>query len=240
MSVAGRSFETECLVLSRTPFGESDWIVTLFTNGVGKVSALARGARKSKHRFAGGLEAFHNLGIQLKPSRGNDLMQLTEAAITRARHGLTANLLAMQSAGKGLNWLRRTVPTQSADASAWRLIQRWLDALDVSPPVNSSGAETRLAEFGLKLLNVLGWSLEFDKCVRCEKPCPESSAAYVSPRDGGVVCRACGGHGAVLSAPLRNALSKASRLESEELVTNESAVALRIVERALMSHAGVE
>jgi DNA repair protein RecO (recombination protein O) len=240
MISAGRPLETEALVLQRTAFGEADWIVTLFTGEFGKVSALARGARKSKHRFSGGLEAFHNLSIQLKPSRSEDLLQLTEASISRPRFGLTSHLMAMQSAGKALNWHKRTFPIRLADAAAWQLTQRWLDSLDDSPPPDSSAADTRLAEFGLRLLNVLGWSLEFDKCVRCQKPCPPSSAAYVSPRDGGVVCRACGGHGPVLSAALRNALSKASRLDSEELVTDQSAVALSIVERALMSHAGIE
>jgi DNA repair protein RecO (recombination protein O) len=240
MVSGGRPSETEALVLRRTPYAEADWIVTLFTGHFGKVSALARSARKSKHRFAGGLEPFHNLTIQLKASRSEDLMQLTDASISRPRHGLTSNLLAMQCAGKGLGWLSRTFPSKLADAAAWQLIQRWLDALDVSVPTDPSGADTRLAEFGLKLLNVLGWSLEFQKCVRCEKPCPESSSAFVSPRDGGVVCRACGGNGPVLGASLRNALSRASRLDSAELVTDESAIALSLVERALLSHAGIE
>jgi len=35
-------------------------------------------------------------------------------------------------------------------------------------------------------------------------------------------------------------LSEASRLDSVELVTDESAVALSLVERALLSHAGIE
>jgi len=240
MTAPGRLLETEALVLRRTPFAEADLIVTLFTRDFGKVSALARGGRKSQHRFAGGLEAFHDLSVQLKPTRSDDLMLLADANLSRARHKLTQSLLAMQTAGKALNWLRRTFPPKIVDNQAWRLIAQCLDTLDAAPPTESSRADTVLAEFGLRLLNVLGWSLEFTKCVRCDKPCPDASPAYVSPRDGGVVCRACGGHGPVLSAALRNALAKASQLESEGLVTDQSAIALSIVERALMTHAGIE
>jgi len=240
MASAGRVLQTNALVLQRTAFGEADWIVSLFTQDLGRVSALARGARKSQRRFAGGLEAFHDLLVQLKSSRSDDLLQLADAKITHPRHRLASNLVAMQTAGKGLNWLRRTLAPKLVDAQAWQLIQRWLDVLDTSPPSKESEAEARLAEFGLKLLSVLGWSLVFDKCVRCNKPCPPNGSAYVSPRDGGVVCRACGGHGPVLTAALRHAMSRASQLGFGELPTDQGASALHIVERALLSHAGVE
>ncbi len=240
MSAAGRTVQTDALVVRRTPYADADFIVTLFTSQLGKVSAVAASGRRSKRRFAGGLEAFHNLTVQLRTTRGDDLMQLIDASITHVRHGLAAHLLAMQTAGKALNWLRSTFPPKVIEPQAWPLIQNWLDALDASPPNDRVVADARLADFGLKLLTVLGWSLELTKCVRCGKLCPPHSAAYVSPNHGGVVCRACGGGGSLVDASLRSSMAQASALGSAMLCTDPSAVALSIVEQALLSHAGIE
>ena len=47
---------TSAIVLRRVAYGEADLVVTLLGLDTGRVSALARAARKSSRRFAGGLE----------------------------------------------------------------------------------------------------------------------------------------------------------------------------------------
>ena len=49
------SQSTPAIVLRAVNYGEADRIVTLFGRDTGRISALARGARKSQKRFAGGL-----------------------------------------------------------------------------------------------------------------------------------------------------------------------------------------
>ena len=49
--------KTLAIVLRRTDFGEADRIVTLLTSE-GKISAIARGARRQKSKLAGGIEIF--------------------------------------------------------------------------------------------------------------------------------------------------------------------------------------
>lgn len=44
------------LIIRRTPVGEADLIITALNEGGGKISAIARQARKSQRRFSGGLE----------------------------------------------------------------------------------------------------------------------------------------------------------------------------------------
>ena len=119
-------------------------------------------------------------------------------------------------------------------------MQDWLNAIDANPPKVRPEADARLAEYGLQLLTVLGWSLELSKCVRCNKLCPPQASAHVNPRQGGVVCRACGGAGPLLSASLRRNMERAARLGTGELSTEESGVALGIVELALLTHVGIE
>jgi len=64
-------FSDEAVVLGTVDFGEADRIVTLFTRNHGRLSAFAAGARKSKRRFAGALEAGTHLTARLVTPRGD-------------------------------------------------------------------------------------------------------------------------------------------------------------------------
>ncbi|MCB9507630.1 MAG: recombination protein O N-terminal domain-containing protein [Myxococcales bacterium] len=57
--------ESEALVLRTRDFGEADRIVTLLTPTLGKLSAFARGSRKSTRSFRGGLGVFATLSAKL-------------------------------------------------------------------------------------------------------------------------------------------------------------------------------
>jgi len=230
--------ETEALILQRTPYSESDWVVCLFAECSGKISAITPGARKSKRRYAGGLEPFHGLTVQLRsPSRG-ELFQLQSSEIAHPRHNLVSNLNAMRSAACVFRWLRRALPPMVADSEAWSLTQTWLDALDNVPPNSSRLADARSAEFGLRLLSLLGWALQLERCVRCEKSCPSNRPAYLNLAAGGIVCRACGGSGLILDPTLRAQLLS---LDDNPLLGDESGPnVLRIVDDAFALHAGID
>src|SRR5664280_184588 len=240
MLLPGRSIETEALVVQRTPYADADWIITLFTFRRGKVSAIASRARVSKRRYSGGLEAFHNLTVRLRAAQHGEMLQLTEASISQARYGLVSELEAMQTAGRAISWLRRAFPPRIVEPLAWKLTQNCLNGLDNNPPKDAPNANARLAEYGLQLLDILGWSLELERCVRCNKPCPATASAYLSPSLGGIVCRACGGTGLVLSANYRANLQRVAHLGVEVLSAEEGTATLRVVERTLELHAGIE
>ena len=53
-----RVFRTEAIVLRRRDFGEADRLLTLYTPERGKISALAKGARKPTSRKAGHVELY--------------------------------------------------------------------------------------------------------------------------------------------------------------------------------------
>ena len=45
-------YQTPAIVLRSTPYGESDQIVTLYTLDFGKMKGIAKGAKRSRKRFA--------------------------------------------------------------------------------------------------------------------------------------------------------------------------------------------
>ncbi|HEV8244483.1 MAG TPA: recombination protein O N-terminal domain-containing protein, partial [Polyangiaceae bacterium] len=56
-----KTWDSEALVVRRVEYGDSDLVLGLFTQKLGRISALARGARRSQRRFGGALEIIHTL-----------------------------------------------------------------------------------------------------------------------------------------------------------------------------------
>src|SRR5437867_1957508 len=81
-SAAGRAdtgpsmglYRDEGVVLRTIRLGESDRIVTLVTQGRGKVRAVAKGVRKTKSRFGGRLEPTSHVSLLLYEGREVDVV----------------------------------------------------------------------------------------------------------------------------------------------------------------------
>lgn len=228
---------TEALLVRRTPFREADLVVELFTRDLGRISALARAAQKSRRRFGGSLEPMHTLSVSVLEGRG-ELFTLQESKLASARFRLTGDLDAMTTAGRALGWLRRSTPPKHPEPAAWAAIITLLDELD--DPGRARAPELGLAEFGLALLGAVGLGLELERCVACSRPCAPDQAALIDPKRGGLVCRACGGGRIKLSAAARARLGRAAAAERPALIAEDASVALEIVEQALRQHAGVD
>jgi len=225
------SKKARALLLRRVEHGESDLVVSLFTDSLGRISALARAARKSRKRFGGALEAFHTLAVDVdEPRSGGELHHLREATIETPRLHLTADLARMDAAGRALTWVRSAAPPRHAEPDVWRAIIGLLDRLDRPDAVD---VKLVLAEQGLRLLAAFGWALDLERCVRCGKPCEPKQAAMIDPARGGLVCRACGG------ARLRISGAARARIAAGALSPEDVDLALDLVERALATHAGV-
>jgi len=226
------------LLLGKIDYRESDWVVTLFTERRGRVSALARGARRSQKRFGGVLEPMHTLTLALDERPTRDLMVLREASIDIPRTRLVARLDTLEAAGRALAWVRSSTPQHQRESLVYTSISELLDQLN--QPSDARDPRLFLAEFGLCFLSALGFAIDFHACVRCGRACADGRAAYVDARKGGLVCRACGGASRKLEGPQRERFARASNGASCVLEQGDIDVALPLIEQALAAHTGVE
>jgi DNA repair protein RecO (recombination protein O) len=227
--------ESEALVVRTVEFGEADLIVTLVTEQVGKLSAIARGARRGSRRLAGSLEPVHTVAVMLE-DKGGDLATLKEARVVRARTGLTGRLDALESAGVALRWARHAFPPRTPEPQGWRILLELLDVLDGgdAPP------RRELARAGLAMLAALGYALDLEQCVVCGRPCAPTKAACIDPVRGGLVCRSCGGASTVLLPELRQAARALAAGQGADVTEEQAATLLELVDRAMAAHAGFE
>jgi DNA repair protein RecO len=73
------SFNDEGVIVKNTKLGESDSILTIVTRGSGKISAVAKGLRRTKSKFSGTLSLMNR--VQFKYTLGKSLDIINEAQI---------------------------------------------------------------------------------------------------------------------------------------------------------------
>lgn len=227
---------TEALLLRLVAYGEADAVVTLLTEQLGRVSAMARNVQRPRPTRPVVLEPIHTLRIALDESPGVEMMVLREARLERVRHRLTRRLEALDAAGQGLRWARSLAPPRAPEPALWEETTRLLDQLDdeeVLPP------RPALAATGLRMLAAVGYGFELRGCVKCGKACPDEAPARFDARQGGLVCVACGGGPLLLRAELRAALLAAEAGDNAALPEIEAEAVIDWVETALATHLSV-
>lgn len=184
MSSPPRSLQTEAVVLRHSEFGEADRLLVLFTRDLGKVRALAKGARKVRSRKAGHLEPFTRVKVQL--ARGRDLFIVTQAETQEAHIPLREDLIRLGYASYVVELLDRSTIEDGEQRGLYTLLtdtlSRLTSASDPSPVVRY---------FEIRLLDVLGYRPQLFHCVECQAEIlPEDQ--FFSFDQGGVLCPQCG------------------------------------------------
>ena len=169
------------------------------------MSVLAKGARRSKKRFAGALEPFSLLRVEIAASRGG-LARLESATIQRAFPKLLGDLARMTTAGAMLGLVRELTPDAMADPEAFEDTVQLLAALD-----SAEIPERALSVcFRLQQLARAGFSPRLHACGACGKQPQPGRATDFDARRGYIVCQACGGGAYRLRASAREAWLRAA------------------------------
>ena len=179
-------------------YGESDRLVELLTAESGRCILLARGARASRRRFVGALEAFASLDVQLRAGRGR-WPTLLAADLRQARLPIRASLPRILRASALCNCARHLAPEDQAAPTLLRLLTWGLDAVAAGAPSAASRALPRMAA-------AAGIMPPLETCCLCGQAAAE--LAMVTDTLG-LACRRCQPRGVPLTAPVRAALAGA-------------------------------
>ncbi len=185
MTEAGTLAPTDAVILRRTPVGESDLIVALFTRDHGRVSAVARGARRSRKRFPAGLEMLAVLAVTLgRRRRGSELWSLDGAELVDDHRGLALDPIGLGHASYALELVRELAPPEAPDPGLLDHVVELWRALAAGP------SPALLRGFELALCAELGSAVVLDACAACGAHQLGVGAVF-DPARGGVVCGAC-------------------------------------------------
>jgi len=105
----------EGIIIRAYPYGEADLILKVISASSGKVSLLAKHARKSKRRFSGGLDLFDQGRFEFKKGRGS-LATLTSFNSERSYLQLRENLDKFSAASFICECFDHLVPEESHES----------------------------------------------------------------------------------------------------------------------------
>ncbi len=240
--------KTPAVILRRFDTGESDQVVWLLTEQRGRLSAFASGARRSKRRFAGGIEPFSLVEARLEPPRRGDLWRLAELSPQQSLPGLRASLEAIGCAGLACELCTELSRDSDPAAPLYDLLAAYLRALDAG----QRGA-AELFGFLFEALEVAGLQPQLARCARCggepkspdrrpqpsasaRQPAEPASSEFFDASEGGRLCGRCPprGPGAIRARPeALDALARLQAGERVELGPEPRALAWRYLEQQL-------
>ena len=141
------------IVLRLHRHSESSLIVRWLTADSGRVSTLARGARRPKSPFAGKLDLFVEADLTFHRSRSSDLHTLREVEVRDYHLPLRADMERLQMAAYCSTLLEQTTESDTPLPGFFELFTGLLEQLSVSGP-----RPRLIFGFELKLLDALGLS----------------------------------------------------------------------------------
>lgn len=183
------AFATEALVLRAVDFGESDLVVHLLVPGGGRLTAIAKGARRSTRRFPGLLDLFNHLRVEVERSRRGSLPRLEHARLLDAFVELRSDVRRFALACFLIELLDRQAPEGGARRELEQLFAFAVEALRTLAESRPDRRTQALLE--LRALAALGLRPELRVCVRCGREVSGSGAVVFQVAEGGPLCEAC-------------------------------------------------
>ena len=178
----GVSLKTEAIVLRSIRYGEADRILHLYTPNNGRLSAIAKGARRSRSRFGARLEPFFHIAVMLHEGRG-ELHTVTGADTIDSHAGLRDSAAALDAAARACDAVARLFETGDPHPEVFALLGNELSLLE-----SGAGGSGNALAFRLKLLLAAGILPQLGSCAGCGE---REHLSGFSAAAGGVVCSSC-------------------------------------------------
>lgn len=180
-------YRDEGVVLRAIKLGEADRIVTIFTQGHGKIRAVAKGIRKTTSRFGARLEPMSRVALQCYKGRELDIVTQTESL--DANRALREEYVLLTRSVPMLEAVDQVAQDREPNPALYRMLTGALHTLATTrnPLVTPA--------FFWKLLSLEGFHPMLDGCARCSEPPgdedDERELVAFDLEEGGTVCRSC-------------------------------------------------
>jgi DNA repair protein RecO (recombination protein O) len=139
------------IILRTRPLTETSLIVNWLTPDLGRISTVAKGARRSKSTLRGKLDLFYEADFSFQRSRRSELHTLREVSLRETRASLRQEIGWVQQASYAAMLIEQSTERETPLPVVFELMRGFLSTLPGRPPRPST-----VFAFELKLLNELG------------------------------------------------------------------------------------
>lgn len=210
--------EEEAVVIRWRPYGESDKIVTLLARESGRFTGIAKGARRSRRRFPGSLEALARVRVRFRPPRHEGLAFLESASLRTSGSCAESPVRFAYACYLAELAEQFTVEGQPCE-EIFELLDGALGAL-----ARHRATDAFLRSYELHLLDRAGLRPPLDACAACRQRIA-LGPAVVAADSGRILCSRCaeleGVRRPAFPPALLQALDRLARLPLEESVSEK-------------------
>lgn len=176
---------TQGIVLKAVRYEENDVILTIFTRKLGKIAAMAKGAKKNKSALLSSAQLFSYSNYTLK-KQGN-MYRISQSDVIKSFYDLSYDLEAFSYA----TYITKLVESSTLENQTNnRLFVLLAQTLYLYTQDNVDKKFITRA-FELKFLDYIGFKPIVNRCSNCGE---KNSNEYVfNAYEGGILCKACSG-----------------------------------------------
>lgn len=205
------SEKATAIVIRTVEFSETSLVATLFTREFGKISTLAKGARRLKSPFESALDLLAVCRIVFLHKSSEALDLLTEAKLLRRFRLATRKLAGLYGGYYVAELLGELTDEDDPQPELFDLADQTLAALAAGQNV-----ARWVMRFELGSLRLLGNMPSLDRCVECGDAMTVAGRVAFGQLDGGVLCPKCRPgkrHVAMISAGAIRAMGQLATLD---------------------------
>ncbi|WP_448874188.1 DNA repair protein RecO [Desulfobulbus propionicus] len=179
--------QTRGFVIDVAEYAESDKLVTLYSRNHGRITAIAKGALKSKRRFVNKLEPYTFLLLFYQPPRsGSGLYLIKKAELLDAHLAIRLEYRRYVAATHFGELVLRFTREHDPDPALYTLIHWTLHAL------STTAFPFKISVFSyIKLLTLLGYQPELTVCGQCRQVVHAERTYTLHPGSGSLLCPIC-------------------------------------------------
>ena len=207
--------KTDAFVLRVTEFSETSCVATLFTREFGKITGLAKGARRRKSAFESALDVLSIVRLVFLRKNTGGLELLTEARLERRFRSGATDLGRFYAALYLAELLSAFTEEHDSHVELYDLALQSLTALD--QPGTATGLELLKFEFGM--LSQVGHAPMLSGCSSCDVPLEIGSRNHFGLITGGLLCQSCRSGQKQVVLVSRETVDLAKQMQDAEAVT---------------------
>lgn len=171
------------IVLKSINLGESDKIITIYTDILGKIDMVIHGARKPKSKFLASTQPFCYCEYVI--FKGKNLYSLSESSINESFQGILLDFEKLVYGSYFLELIDGLTEKENRNVSILALLLKTLYLLD------SGNIDNKLLRFtfDFKAISLSGYMPQVNYCVKCRRKIQDKG--FFSISDGGIACTEC-------------------------------------------------
>ena len=174
------------IVMQAREFRESDLLVTFFTSDRGQLKGVAKGARRSRKRFANCLDLCCLSSLEYDLKGKGDLCFLHSGKLINAFPGLRADFSSFSLASYMIELAGIIFPHSVVDKEMFELLKNSFLALNQGKKID----EVRIV-FEAKAMALGGYGINFNRCCICGRAYAGEGRAVFKHSKGGIACLKC-------------------------------------------------